>query len=281
MGHVFTSSKQQMRALRRALIPLLRVALRGQNSKTVLQNEENRTLLVSERIVPIAQTAVIRGSGVNVKRFVPTPEPAGPPVILLAARMLWDKGIGDFVEASRLVRSEHPSARFVLVGKPDPESPGSISETQLAAWADSGVVEWWGHQDDMASVFAQANIVCLPSSYGEGIPKVLVEAASCGRAVVATDVPGCRDVVRDGENGFVVPVHNPRVLAAALKTLVRDDGLRKAMGVRGREIATSEFSEEIVIRQTFAVYRELLGTGWADAYPLLRVGDKTVSETAG
>ena len=278
MGYVFTSYQWRMRLLRRVVLAFLRLALGAKNARAVLQNEENQALLIKEGVVPLARTAIIRGAGVNVKRFVPQPEPTGPPVVLLASRMLWDKGVGDYVEAARLLRAENAKARFVLVGKPDPENPGSIPEKQLHSWADTGLVEWWGYQGDMPAIFAQANVVCLPSTYGEGVPKALIEAASCGRAIVTTDTPGCREVVRNGENGFLVPLGNPRALARALDTLIRDPILRSNMGARGREIAVREFSEEMIFAETMSVYRELLGSRWAGIYPCKE--DEIASESS-
>ncbi len=150
--------------------------------------------------------------------------------------------------------------RFALVGEPDADHVTSIPVSQLREWDASGVVEWWGQQDDMREVFARSNVVCLPS-YGEGVPKALIEAASCGRAIVACEVPGCREVVRHGENGLLVPVRNPEALAHALTTLIHDAALRARMGCRGREIAVSEFAEDLVLSQVIEVYRNLLEHG--------------------
>jgi glycosyltransferase involved in cell wall biosynthesis len=267
MGHVFMSPTWQMRLLRLGLLGLLRFAFGNENARVVFQNEENRSFLLKEGVVKLHTTAIIRGAGVNVKEFFPRPEPGGPPVVLLASRMLWEKGIGEFVEAARKLRERSVTARLVLVGKPDPENPGSIAETQLRAWAESGLVEWWGHQDDMAKIMAQANIVCLPSFYGEGVPKVLIEAAACGRAIVTTDSPGCRDIARNGQNGFLVPLHSPEALANALDILARDPALRSSMGTCGREIAVREFSEEAVFARMMTIYRQLLGSLWPAKNP--------------
>ena len=204
---------------------------------------------------------MIRGVGVNLREFSPRPESGGLPIVLLPSRMLWEKGIGDFVKAAEKLRAQGISARFVLVGSPDPANPTSIPETQLSAWRESGVVEWWRQRDDMSSVYAQSQVVCLPS-YREGIPRVLIEAAASGRAIVTTDSPGCREVVRQGENGLLVPPRSPQALADALAVLLADAGLRAQMGARGREIAAREFSEERVVQETMSVYRDLLGVRW-------------------
>jgi glycosyltransferase involved in cell wall biosynthesis len=194
--------------------------------------------------------------------FTPSPEPDGVPCVILATRMLWAKGVGEFVSAAAQLRSQGVAARFVLVGETDPENAGRVEETQLRQWAGQGLVEWWGRRNDMPAVFAGCNVVCFPSSYGEGVPKVLIEAAACGRAIVATDIPGCRAIVRHNDNGLLVPARDPEALARAIALLLGDPTYRARLGARGREIAVGEFSEEMVIRQTLAVYQELLGAQW-------------------
>jgi glycosyltransferase involved in cell wall biosynthesis len=276
MGHVFISQSWRMRLLGSGLLVLLRFALGNENARAVFQNEDDRALMLREGVVKLHTTAIIRGAGVNVEQFRPSPEPSGPPVVLLASRMLWGKGIGVFVEAARILREINVTARLVLVGKPDPENPDSITEKQLCTWAKSGLVEWWGHQDDMTKIMAQANIVCLPS-YGEGVPRVLIEAAACGRAMVATDVPGCRDIVRNGQNGFLVPLRNPEALARAVRTLIDDPALRSKMGACGREIAIREFSEAIVFAQIMTIYQQLLGSRWPAKNPSARLKEEIES----
>jgi glycosyltransferase involved in cell wall biosynthesis len=155
------------------------------------------------------------------------------------------------------MKSEGVRARFVLVGDSDTENPGTVPRAQLKAWNDEGTVEWWGHRNDMPAVLAQSHIVCLPSHYREGVPKSLIEAASCGRPIVTTDSPGCREIVRDGENGFLVPVRDSAALAAAVGKLVSDPHLRHRFGARGREFVIESFSLEKVITDTLSVYGKL------------------------
>jgi glycosyltransferase involved in cell wall biosynthesis len=186
--------------------------------------------------------------------YAPVPEPEGVPIVVLPARMLWDKGVREFVEAAALLRQRGVSARFVLVGDPDGENPASVPEAQLADWQRQGVVECWGRREDIPQVLARSNIVCLPS-YREGLPKSLLEAASSGRAIVTTDVPGCREVVRDGDNGILVEARNSKALADGLQRLLVDPVLRQRMGQRGRERVMSEFSQEIVVSRVMSVYR--------------------------
>jgi glycosyltransferase involved in cell wall biosynthesis len=145
-----------------------------------------------------------------------------------------------------------------MVGYPEPTSPDAVPSEQLTAWQQEGVIEWWGKRDDMPAVFAQSHIVCFPSTYGEGVPKVLIEAAACARPIVTTDTPGCRDITRHWENGLLVPPHDFAALEEALRRLLQDPALRQSMGARGREIAESEFSLTQVLRETFAVYDLLL-----------------------
>jgi glycosyltransferase involved in cell wall biosynthesis len=205
-----------------------------------------------------AQTDVIRGSGVEMDRYVPTPEPTGAPVVLLASRMLWDKGVGDFVAAAQRLRAQGLEARFALAGSSDPGNPSTIPLRQLEAWHAGGTVEWWGQCDDMPATFASTHVVVLPSSYGEGVPRVLIEAAACARPIVATDVPGCREIARHGDNGLLVPLGNVPALADAMRRLIEDPAERRRMGARSREIAEGEFSLEQVARETLAVYQRLL-----------------------
>jgi glycosyltransferase involved in cell wall biosynthesis len=190
-------------------------------------------------------------------QYAPTAFPAGLPLVILAARMLWDKGVGTFVEIARALQKDGIKARFALVGESDPGNPAAVPGVQLEEWRDAGIVEWWGRCADMPDVFRQASVVCLPTTYGEGIPKVLIEAAACGRPIVAYDVPGCREVVRDAENGFLVPRGDVAGLASAIRTLLADSELRTDMGRKGRKIAERDFSEEMVFEQTIGVYREL------------------------
>lgn len=192
-----------------------------------------------------------------MRQFTPSPEPCGAPLVVLAARMIWDKGVGEFVKAAYQLRLSGVQARFVLVGEIDYGNPSAIPEAQMKAWQAEGFVEWWGYKTEMPEILSRAHIVCLPS-YREGVPKVLIEAAACGRATIATDMPGCREIVRHEENGLLVPPRDASALAAAIERLVEDPALRTRFGARGRQIAEAEFSVERVVRDTLAIYRELL-----------------------
>ena len=259
LGYVFIAESRRAMVMRKLVVLSCKVAFRHGNQRIVFQNPDDQGVFIQNKILPAAQTVLIKGSGVDVHTYVPTPEPEGVPVVALASRMLRDKGVVEFVEAARELKAAGVSARFVLVGETDPGNPTAITAEQLRAWADEGVIEWWGHQNDMRKVLSQSNIVCLPS-LREGVPKVLIEAAACGRAIVTTDAPGCREIVREGENGLLVPVRDSKALADALRILIESAPLRVLMAAKGREIAVAEFSVERVVNETLGVYRELLAS---------------------
>jgi glycosyltransferase involved in cell wall biosynthesis len=258
MGYVFSSDTVKAKLLRPFIRFLLKILLNRSNSRTIFQNPDDQTMLIQAGIVRSELTKLIRGSGVDPQVYAPSSEPGGLITVVLASRMLWDKGIKEFVEAAGLLRSERVKARFALVGDTDGDNPAAVPTAQLEAWSRSGDVEWWGKRVNMPEVFAASHIVCLPSAYGEGIPKVLIEAASCGRPIVTTDSPGCREIVRNNENGFLVPIRDPRALAHALRRLIEDSSLRKQMGVRGRELVLNEFTVGKVVEETLSLYDSLL-----------------------
>lgn len=255
LGYLFISKERTAILLRKIVSKAFRLLLNRPNSRVILQNPDDLKMLVQAGILNRENIVLIRGSGVDTQQYAPAPESSGAPMVVLASRMLWDKGVGEFVEAARLMRKRGVHARFVLVGGADPDNPAAVPLSQLEDWNRGGIVEWWGRRENMPQIFAGAHIVCLPS-YREGLPKVLLEAASCGRPMVATDVPGCREIVRDGENGLLVPARNAAALADALQRLIEDSGLRQQMGRRARDIVQAEFSVEKVVADTLAVYRQ-------------------------
>jgi len=171
--------------------------------------------------------------------------------------MLRDKDVSELVQATRILRREGMQFRKVLVGMTDDQNPRSIQEDVLLRWKDEGIVECWGHRTDMPQVLREASIVALPS-YHEGLPRVLLEAAASGRPLVATDIPGCREIIRGGHNGFLVPPRDPVALADALAKLLHDPGMRARMGQAGRSMVVMEFSDEQVIDETMQLYNEVL-----------------------
>ncbi len=264
LGYVFLQKGWRSDLLRLIVLAAYRIALWGKKVYAIFQNPDDRKFFISERLITSDRAVLIRGSGVDTFQFAPSPELPGKPVVLLASRLLWDKGVGELVEAGCQLNGAGVSCRVVLVGTPDPENPKSIPLETIKAWQSEGIIEWWGLRNDMPEVLKMASIVVLPS-YREGVPKVLLEAAATGRPIVATDVPGCREVVRHGDNGLLVPARDPSALADAIKTLLENKPLRTRMGIRSREIAVSEFSEERVIEETLNVYRGLLGSKWPES----------------
>ena len=256
MGYVFSSEKWQAKFLCSLIMYAYRLLLNPINSCVIFENPDDLQMMTNTGIVFPDRSILIRGAGVDLILFSPKPETEDEPIIILAARMLWDKGVGEFVDAAKILKKDGIECRMVLVGNPDPENPASISEETLHNWHGEGIVEWWGHREDMPEVFAQSNIVVLPS-YREGLPKVLLEAASCGRAIVGTDVSGCREIVRHNINGLLVPPHDSKSLADALKILIENPKLRAKMGRHGRKLVKAEFSEEIVVRQTMELYKKI------------------------
>ena len=256
LGYLESSDDLRARVLGRLVRTGYRLLLDRPNSRLIVQNPDDRSTLVQRGIIDAGRVVLIRGSGVDVSRFTASPEPAGTPLVVLPARLLRDKGVIEFVEAARVLQAEGVVARFALVGEPDPKHPAAITPGDFARWKAEGGVECLGWREDMAEVFQRCHVVCLPS-YREGLAKALLEAAACGRPIVTCDVPGCREIVRDGDNGLLVPPRDVASLAVALKRLLQDTALRQRMGQRGRERAVAEFSVERVVADTLAVYRSL------------------------
>lgn len=262
LGYMFTG-RGPVAAIRRTLTMLAyRLAWSSPRVHAIFQNREDCARFVRAGILDATRATVVAGSGVDPARFKPSPEPAGAPVVLMAARLLWDKGVGEFVEAAERVSALGIEARFVIAGAPDEGNPAAVPEEQLERWSRSGVVEWLGPRTDMPTVLAGCHLVVLPSYYPEGVPRILIEAAAAGRAIVTTDTPGCRDIVRHGENGLLVPARDASALAEAIAALVADKSRRQAMGDAGRRRVLADFTEDLVVSRTFDVYRALLGQEW-------------------
>lgn len=255
-GHVFLARGVRAWVLRQGVKLLYRQVLDGRGVVTVFQNRDDHALFVKLGLVDPAQTRVVPGSGVDLEAYRSSPLPQEP-IVVLPARMLKTKGVEDFVKAARILRERGVAAHLILVGDPDPGNPASIPELQLRSWAKEGIITWWGHRSDMASVYQRARVVCLPS-HGEGVPMVLLEAAACGRPLVATDVPGCRDVVVPGQTGRMVPVQDPRALADALEVVLRDGPGAARMGAAARRHVEQHFDRRRVHALYLELYDELL-----------------------
>ena len=257
LGTVFIAHDAKRSWFLRGIEYLYRLALGHKNIKVVFQNPDDCTVIASLGRLRDEQTALVKSAGVCLEQYLVYQEPSGVPVVTFASRLLKDKGIREFVEAARLLKARGIAARFWLAGSLDPANLSSVTEEELAQWIQEKVVEVLGYRNDIADVFSMSNIVVLPS-YREGLPRVLIEAAACGRAVVTTDVPGCRDAINPGLTGMLVPVRDPTALADAIQFLIDDPVRRRQMGEAARLMAESEFSIEKVVKGHLAIYRELL-----------------------
>ncbi|HJU08136.1 MAG TPA: glycosyltransferase family 4 protein [Rhodanobacteraceae bacterium] len=262
LGYVFSSSSLEARLLRPAVLRLLRVTLDDANARLILQNPDDVRLFRQAALVHPERVRLIRSSGVDCTRFAQrSASRDGTFRVLLAARLLWDKGIAEYVQAARILRARNLPIRFLLAGNPDPGNPGAVPEDAIREWVAENLVEWLGHVEDMAALLAGVDAVALPSYYREGVPKTLIEAAACGLPVITTDMPGCREVVSDDVDGLLVPPRDAAALAEAIVRLQSDPELAHRLGTQARAKALTEFDERIVIEQTRKVYEELLPPG--------------------
>jgi len=256
LGFIFLSRGLKAGLVRGVVGVLYRLALGHRNSRVIFQNAADRDTLQRLGAVRAEQAVMIRGSGVDLAEWPAQPEPPKPVTALMVARLLRDKGVNEFVEAARLLRARGLDVRMRLAGGIDPGNPASATEADVRDWRESGAVEVLGERTDIAALNAACHIAVLPS-YREGLPKSLLEAAACGRAVVTTDVPGCRDAITPDETGVLVPARDAVALADAIARLASDDALRQHMGRAGRELAEREFDVADVNRRHLEVYDAL------------------------
>ncbi len=266
MGYVFTNQALKARLLRPVVRGLMRLVLNGRGARLILQNNDDMAAFIKAGLARPELTRLVMGSGVDLARFTPRalsiPQTqAGhdvqPTRVVLAARLLWDKGIAEYVDAARQLNAKGLPIRFLLAGAPDPGNPAAIPQATLDGWQAEGLIELLGQVSDMAALFATVDMVVLPS-YREGLPKSLIEAAACALPLVTTDVPGCREVVTHEVNGLLIPVKDAKALARAIERLHLDPAWAQLLGVSARTCVLREFDEKIVIRKTLAVYGELL-----------------------
>lgn len=253
MGYVFTSQENRARILRPIVKALIRYSLNRRNRRVIIENHDDLNNLVSGGFAERDSIALIKGAGVDTEKFAQKPEPSGPVCVIMVSRLLRDKGIQEFIDAAKLVKARDHGVRFLLVGDVDDGNPTSLTSRQLIELTDSRDVTWLGARTDIAELLAASHLACLPS-YREGLPKSLIEAASAGRPIVTTDVPGCREVVTHLVHGLLVKPRDSKDLAAAIEKLVGDPELRRTMGAANRRRAETEFSNEIIIHQTQSVY---------------------------
>ena len=253
MGYVFTSKENKARVLRPVVKSLIRYVLSRPNSRVIIENQDDFENLISGKFAKQESIFLIKGAGVDTTKFATKPEPDAPVTVIMVSRLLRDKGVQEFIEAARTVKATNNKVQFLLVGDVDDGNPTSLNSSQLIELTDSKDVTWLGARTDIAELLAASHIACLPS-YREGLPKSLIEAASVGRPIVTTDVPGCREVVTHLINGILVPPRDSKELAIAIEKLASDPDLRRKMGAENRHKAENEFSNEIIIRQTHSVY---------------------------
>lgn len=258
LGTVFTADDCFAAKIRRKIVTILYgFSFRHKNMAVIFQNVDDRNKLLSSGVLNLLQARIIRGSGVNLDNYRYLPEPDGKPIVVMAARLLKDKGVLEFVEAARLLKNRGVDIDMRLIGSPDPGNPTSVSLQEIDDWKRDSCVNLLGYREDIAEQYLSANIVCLPS-YREGLPKSLVEAAACGRAVVTTDVPGCRDAIIANVTGVLIPVKDANALANAIQELLDNPHKRLMMGAEGRKLAEEHFSIDTIVEQHMNIYKDVL-----------------------
>jgi glycosyltransferase involved in cell wall biosynthesis len=261
LGTVFMAKGGINRVIRLFVKVLYRISLGHKNIRVIFQNPCDREALLGLGVLNSENTLMIRGSGVALEDYSYQPEALGRPVVVFASRLLIDKGVREFVEAARQLHTRGVKALFWIIGSPDPGNPSTIQDDEVMDWRQEGDVQLLGFRRDIPRLFEKANIVVLPSYYGEGLPKVLIEAAACGRAVVTTDRPGCRHAIEPGRTGLLVPARDPVALSYAIEKLILDTDLRQRMGRAGRELAEREFGIEKVVNAHLKAYHEVCTRG--------------------
>ena len=259
LGFVFGSTLKA-KIIKQFVTPFFRIIFNSKKSKLILQNRDDIKLFTENGYCPLSKIRLIRGSGVNLNEFKFVPEIVSEySLVCLPSRMLWDKGIGEFVQAIRILKTRNPDlkVKFILAGGIDKENPAKIPKEQILEWVKEGLLEWWGHRENMVELLSTVNMVVLPS-YNEGLPKVLIEAAAIGRVIITTDVPGCRELIIDDINGIIIPPKNAASLANAIQLLLKDKEKCKLFIKNGLEIVRKDFPIEYVVESTFNVYNSVL-----------------------
>jgi glycosyltransferase involved in cell wall biosynthesis len=258
LGILFSSAELKYRLIRLSIYPLFKFAFGHKNQIVIFQNSTDQHILVDWKVLHAHKARMIRGSGVKLSSYPALPEPENhPPVVSFASRLLKDKGVEILANTSRLLKYKKIDVDFWLIGEIDSGNKNSITQQQLTDWEDEGLVKVLGFRSDIADLFGKSNIIVLPSFYGEGLPKVLIEAAACGRAIITTDHPGCRDAV-EFDTGVLVPIKDHVALAEAIQDLIQDSRKRQRMGKAGRRLAEQDFSVEKVVANHIQIYQELL-----------------------
>lgn len=261
LGSVFVA-RGFVASVRRVLVKILyRLALKQRNLKVIFQNLNDKEILQTLIGLPESNIEMIYGSGVDLERFQAKSLEKSSPIVMFAARLIHEKGVVEFIKAARYFSSPERDLmnkpRFVLVGVPDPDNPSSVTSSELEKWDAEGIIEYWGHRSDMPEVLSKAHIFVYPSYYGEGLAKMLLEVAACGRAIITTDHPGCREAIEDGTTGVLVPTRDALSVISALSKLLKDPDLVASMGKAGRKFAEENFDVSFVVARHLSIYAEL------------------------
>jgi len=260
LGYAFTANTFRAKLTKLIASVFYKVALSQKYKTVIFQNTSDEEILTSITKLKAADKTLIKGSGADLSVYNYQPENMNTVVkIVMACRLLKEKGVYQYIGSAKIIKEKYPNTEFLLVGTPDLENPNTIRQSEINTWIEQGLINYLGHRNDIPAVFADSNIVCLPSFYGEGVPKVLIEAAACGRAIVTTDNPGCRDAVIEGKTGLTVPVRDVNALATAVLELIEQPELRVAMGAKARVFAEKEFDVNSVVNKHFEIYNNLLG----------------------
>ena len=256
LGHIYLKSSIKFKLIKAVVSGLLKLCLYHQNLCVIVQNTDDQRFISNIGKYSKNKLSLIKGSGVDLNLYSPREEEASPHKVVFASRMLYDKGVREYIEAARVLKREYPNVQFLLVGEPDHQNPSTVQESEIDGWVREGIVLWSGYRDDLHLVLRDCTCVVLPS-YREGMPKVLLEAAACGTPIVTTDVPGCREAIIHEVTGFLVPPRDSKRLALAIKKLLSNAELRTQMGKAGRELAERDFGIEGVVEQHLRIYSKL------------------------
>lgn len=257
LGSLFIHKNLKSIFLRFLIYPMYQAAFNHLNQIIIFQNQSDAREMLKWGVLNEHKIRLLRGSGVKLEKFINLEESAGVPVICFAARLLVDKGLYDFISAAKVLKKRGIKAHFLLAGELDTQNPSGINVNEFNRIKDEGYVEILGYQKDIPKLYARSHIICLPS-YREGLPKALIEAAAANRAVVTTDVPGCRDAIIPNKTGLLVPVRNSEALANAIQYLIENSEKRQSMGRAGRKLAEKDYAIENIVNAHLKIYEELI-----------------------
>ena len=260
LGYVFTASNLRAKVTRLIASTFYKVALSQKYKTVIFQNTSDENILTEVASLSPSDRVLIKGSGADLSVYNFLPEKNTENItVVMACRLLKEKGVYEYVDAAKRIKESYPNTEFLLVGTPDLENPNTVKQHEIDEWEEQGLINYLGHRSDIPNIFANSNVVCLPSFYGEGVPKVLIEAAACGRAIVTTTNPGCRDAVIEGVTGLTVPTRDSKALAAAIQRLICEPKLRLTMGSKARAFAETEFDVCSVVNKHLKIYANLIG----------------------